>query len=124
MMKLVYPKAKQVTANAKPWARYGKAADKKPTWTSLIFDELVNADDFLSVQMLMTATKANIGQATAALHHLAKYKAVESVVGGDGNLWWFATPGCDCRTKTVDERVPEEPGNRCRRTGKRPSNKD
>lgn len=130
MMKLVKPKTKwpspkRVAANAKAWAKYGRAADKKPTWTSLIFDALVEADDFLSVPMLMAITKANMGQTTAALHHLAKCKAIESVVGGDGNLWWFATPGCDCRTKTVDERVPEEPGNRCRRrAGTKHSNKD
>ena len=128
MMKLVHPKwpsPKRAASNAKRWASHGKAADKQPTWTSLIFDALVQAGDFMSAQMLMVATKANVGQTTAALHHLAKCKAVESVVGGDGNLWWFATPSCDCRSRTVEERVPEPPGNRCRgRAGKTHSNKD
>ena len=98
---------------------------QKPTWTSLVLDALISADDFMSVPMLMAATSANFGQATAALHHLAKCKAAEAVVGGDGKLWWFATPSCDCRQYTVEERAPEEPGTRCRlKTGKRPSNKD
>lgn len=130
MMKLVKPKTKwpspkRVASNAKAWAKYGRAADKKPTWTSLVLDALISADDFMSVPMLMAATSANFGQATAALHHLAKCKAAESVVGGDGKLWWFATPSCDCRQYAVEERAPEEPGTRCRlKTGKRPSNKD
>jgi hypothetical protein len=126
MMKFIkepWPPAKQVHANAKSRVKYGKA-DKKPTWTSLICDALIQADDFMSVPILMVATKANFGQTTAALHHLAKCKAVESVIGGDGKLWWFATPSCDCRNRVVEERVPEEPGSRCRgRTCKTHSNK-
>lgn len=123
-MKLVYPKAKRPSIKRISGKRQAKT-DKKPTWVSLVFDTLVHADDFMSVHMLMVSTKANIGQATAALHHLAKCKAVESVVGGDRNLWWFATPGCDCRQRILEERTPEEPGTRCRRksTGKTHSNK-
>jgi hypothetical protein len=107
MMKLVKPKwpsAKQVRPNARYFAKKG-GSDKKPTWTSLVLDVLVRADDFMSTAQVMAATGANIDQTTAALHHLSKCKAVESVVGGDGNLWWFATPDHDCRLRTVEERA-------------------
>lgn len=91
-----------------------RAADKRPTWTSLVFEALVRANDFASVPMLMAATRGTVNQVTAALSHLAKRHAVESVVGPDGKLWWFATPDYDDRIRVVEERVPEEPGNRRR----------
>lgn len=97
-----------------PKKRSDRKEAKKPTWTSLILDTLVQSDDFMSVPQLMAATGANSGQATAALHHLFKFKAVESVASG-GNLWWFATPELDQRMFILEERVPEEPGTRCRR---------
>lgn len=127
MMKLVVPKGWSTAKRVERARRkIAKAADKKPTWTSLVLDALVHSDDFMSVPMTMEATKANANQTAAALHHLAKCNAVESVVGGDGNLWWFATPGCDCRQRILEERAPEEPGTRCRKrsAGKTHSNKD
>ena len=92
-----------------------RRADRHPTWTSLVLEALERADDFLSMEHLLTASGAeNTNQVSAALHHLAKYGAVESVVGGDGKLWWFAT-GVDNRMKIVEERAREPKGNRHRR---------
>lgn len=91
-----------------------RKADAKPTWTSLVLGALTKADDFLSLDQLMAATGANMNQVTASLHHLSKRHAVESVVGGDGKLWWFATPASDDRTKVVEQRIREPEGNRTR----------
>ena len=90
-------------------------ADRRPTWTTKVLEELVRADDFLCLTEVMARTGASVNRATAALHHLSKCRVVESVVGGDGKLWWFATPAQDSRIRHIDERVPEEPGTRCRK---------
>lgn len=91
-----------------------RAADRRPTWTRLILATLVSADDFATAQQLCAATGANMNQASAALHHLRNRKAVDCLAS-DGQLFWFATPDTDDRARTVDERRPEEPGNRVRR---------
>jgi hypothetical protein len=91
---------------------------KLPTWTSLILEELVRADDFLSLGDLIARTGATHNQTTASIHNLSKFRAIESVVGGDGSLWWFATPDQDTRQHTHEERVREEPGTRCRKRSK------
>lgn len=91
-----------------------RRADTKPTWTFLVIEALRVADDFLTVRQLMERTGGNLNQVTAALHHLkVNAKAVECMES-DGHLYWYLT-GVDLRTLTVDERVPEEPGNRRRR---------
>lgn len=89
-------------------------ADRRPTWTKLILQALVAADDFATAQQLCAATGANIGQCTAALHHLRARHAVDCLAS-DGQLFWFATPASDDRARVVDERTPEEPGTRRRR---------
>lgn len=88
-------------------------ADRKPTWTALVFDALVNADDFLDMSALCSITRGSPNQISAALFHLTKRRAVEAVEGA-GRLWWMATPADDSRVRTVDARVPELPGNRHR----------
>ena len=87
--------------------------DAKPTWTYLVEQALKEADDFMSLAQLVEKTGAAYNQATAALSHLRKRRAVDSLESG-GALWWFATPNTDNRSKTVEERVPEEPGSRRR----------
>lgn len=84
----------------------------KPTWTSLVLDALVKADDFMTVPQLREAVKAPAngagnGLVSATIFWLAKHRAVDSVEV-DGRLWWFATPGDDRRTKHLLERVPED----------------
>lgn len=86
----------------------------KPTWTALFLKALQARDDFMTLPQLRTATGANGDQATATLHHLCRRKAV-SAMNSDGVLWFYATPESDERTKTLDERVPEEPGSRNRK---------
>lgn len=90
-------------------------ADKRPTWTALVLKALVDADDFMNLSQIMEVTKATSRQASAAVCHLQKYKVIESVVGNDHKLWWFATPEYDSRLRHLEERVPEEKGNRTRR---------
>ena len=94
-----------------------RRADAQPTWTSRVLKFITTADDFATVAQIMAGTGANINQATATLHHLKKFHAVDCLEA-DGQLWWFATPGDDTRERTVDMRVPEEPGNRTRRSRK------
>lgn len=91
-----------------------RRADAKPTWTFLVAEELRKADDFLSTHDLCDRTGGNVGQVTAALHHLKINAHVVDCIEAEGALWWFLT-GEDRRTTTVDERVPEEPGTRRRR---------
>ena len=93
-------------------------AEAKPTWTSLVLDALVAADDFLSMQQINVLTGAKGGQASAALHHMLLHKVVDCVQGSDGKLWWFATPQNDDRLKVLELRVPEEVGSRNRRASK------
>ena len=80
---------------------------REPTVTSLVFDLLVRADDFLKRNEIAEATGANPNQVSAALTHLYRCKAIDAVACQD-RLWWFATPESDTRTMTVDERVKEE----------------
>ena len=87
-------------------------ADARPTWTHLVLEALRTADDFMSFEQIAASTGASHNQLSATLHHLQNRKAVEAVEV-NGKPWWFAT-GADTRTKTVDVRVPEEPGNRRR----------
>lgn len=91
-----------------------RAAVKRPTWTRLTVDALKKADDFMSFTQLLAATGANANQMRATLHHLQARKVVDAVLVQDGP-WWFLT-GDDTRSFTTDERVPEEPGNRHRRS--------
>ncbi len=93
--------------------RYTKA-DRAPTWTFKILAALKEADDFMNLEQIRSATGANMNQATAALWYLKHTAmAVESIESA-GSLWWFST-GEDKRHRTVDERVVEPKGNRTRK---------
>lgn len=93
--------------------RYTKA-DRRPTWTHLVLDRLITADDFMTAKQLQLAVGSqNLDQITAALAHLREHRAVDSTQSG-GHLWWFATPDGDNRTRQVHERVEEPKGNRGR----------
>lgn len=72
------------------------------------------ADDFVSTDMIRAATGFDFNRIGATLCHFKKYKAADCLPSGD-QLWWYLTPESDTRTKHVDERVPEEKGNRTRR---------
>lgn len=89
-------------------------ADRRPTWTSLALEALRRADDFLTREALRAATGASPDQLAAALHHLRKRAGAVDVLEQDGTPYYFLT-GEDRRGKTVDERVQEPKGNRCRR---------
>lgn len=92
---------------------------KAPTWTSLVEEALRKADDFMGAEALRAATGANPHQLSAALHHLHKRRAVDSVES-NVRLWWFATPDTDTRLRVIEARRPEDPGTR-RRSRKAPA---
>lgn len=80
---------------------------KKPTATSMVFEALIAADDFRTGLDLQEETGLDCNHVSAALIHLLRHKAVESIEEGD-KRWWFATPWNDSRFRTVDERTPEK----------------
>ena len=86
-----------------------KGTHKQPTCTSRIEDALRNADDFMSVSMLMEKCTCTNNQTFAALHHLRNRHVVDVIINGDGTSWWYARPKEeDNRTKRVELRTPEE----------------
>ena len=92
----------------------------EPTWVSRVEDALRAADDFLPLGELMQLTGASYNRATAALHHLRRCHAADSVESG-GRLYWFATPHTDTRARHVELRRPEDPGTRRPRGARRKS---
>lgn len=100
---------------ARLMTRNKNRADRRPTWTSLVLEALTASDDFATAAQLCAVTKANINQCSAALYHLRAHRAVDCLAS-DGQLFWFATPGNDDRSKIVAERTPEPKGNRTRRS--------
>ncbi len=83
-------------------------ADAKPTWTALVLDALIKADDFMSLEQIMDAVKAPDRRLIrVTILWLRRFNAVDSVVVED-KPWWFATPENDTRTKHLDLRIPEE----------------
>lgn len=87
-----------------------------PTTTSLVEEALRLADDFMSYPMLLQASGRSTSQVGAALSHLRKHKAVDSVLV-EGRPWWFATPETDTRSHTREEMIPEDKPRRM--TGRR-----
>lgn len=99
-----------------------RKADRKPTFTSVVLDVLIEADDFCSMSTIhsmamspsrgLPPEKVTLHVIEVTLQHLHRNRAVDSVVGGDGKLWWFATPDNDRRPYTVGIRKHEEVGSR------------
>ena len=83
-------------------------ADKEPTKTSIVYQTLVSADDFITAAQLIERLvgKANPNQISAALHHLKKRNAV-NCMESDHKLWWYSTPETDNRLHIVDEKAVE-----------------
>lgn len=82
------------------------SAFKETTSTTLVTEALEKADDFMTAKGLQQATGRNVNQVSAALHALRQYKVVEAI-NSEGQLFWYATPWSDTRTKVVYERSPE-----------------
>lgn len=76
---------------------------KRTTTTTLVLEELVRADDLLTVRDLMDRLPSEgVNRITAALHHLHIHCAVQCIEGGS-RLWWFATPQDDNRYRVLRE---------------------
>lgn len=88
-------------------------APKRPTWTHLVEEHLRTADDFVSMKTLCAATGGSATQISAALHHLQKYRVVDSVASPDGLHWFFR--GEDQRCRSLEERTPEDKSRKPRR---------
>lgn len=91
-----------------------RSADKKPTFTFLVYEVLRTADDFLTIKDLRARIpELSYNRATASLTHLFKKKAAD-FLRDSGVTYWFATPGTDTRTMIVEEKRREEEPRRVR----------
>lgn len=80
---------------------------KMTTTTTLVIEALNRADDFQTVSQLMLATGRTNNRVTAALHHLRKHHAVETMQV-EGSLYWYPTPRADTRSRVVEEKAEED----------------
>jgi len=79
----------------------------EPTATSESLAYLRGLGDFATCAQIALAVNKTLLQVNSALHSLQRFKAVDCVES-QGRLWWFALPPeSDTRTKTYDQRVPE-----------------
>jgi hypothetical protein len=77
-----------------------------PTTTSLVEEAIRLADDFVSMDTLITKTGRTLNQVSAALWHLRNVKVIDSLESG-GKLWWFYN-NQDQRSRVLEERIPED----------------
>lgn len=84
------------------------------TATKLVLDLLRSRDDFMSERMIrMALPECPSRRINAALFSLRAYQAVGVIIEKDGVGWWYAEPEArDRRSRTISERVDEEPGTR------------
>lgn len=87
---------------------------KEITHTTRVLEALIRADDFRTTRQLKALTGGDYNQIGAALSHLKKHRAADCLTC-EGELWWFATPESDDRSRHVDERVLESVPRRTRR---------
>lgn len=85
---------------------------KETSTTTLVLETLRNPDsEFMTRQMLQTATGRGDAPVSGALCHLRAHRCVDVVVNPDGTGWWFALPPeLDTRKRTVDEHAPKTTG--------------
>lgn len=79
---------------------------KVPTWTSLVLDELIRADDFRTLRELVVCVGGTSNQISAALWLLTQRKAVGCEIC-NGVSYYYATPEYDTRIRKMGERTPE-----------------
>lgn len=91
---------------------------KEPTSTSIVEETLRTLDDFVTAPQLRDLTGLDTCHLSASLCHLRKYSAADCI-DADGQLYWYATPDTDVRTKVLLERTPESKPRRTRRTKKK-----
>ena len=82
------------------------ARQTRPTDVSVILAYLVGLDDFANKAMILAEVKIPDDRVRPALAHLAKHKAIDCVIVNGNELWWFATPERDDRTR-VAKATPE-----------------
>ena len=76
---------------------------KRPTDVSVVLDYLVKLDDFANKAMILEATKLPYDRLRPALAHLMKHHAIDCLIVNKNELWFFATPGDDDRTRVASE---------------------
>ena len=77
------------------------ARQTRPTDVSVILAYLVGLDDFANKAMILAEVKIPDDRVRPALAHLAKHKAIDCVIVNGNELWWFATPERDDRTRVA-----------------------
>lgn len=75
---------------------------KHPTYASQVLELLVAADDALRCREIAKQLGLSTRLISGVLHTLYRYRAVD-VIEGQDDLWWYATPGDDTRTRVVKE---------------------
>lgn len=85
--------------------------DREPTKTSRVWELMLRANDYLTWRQIQEATDLSPANVASILHALLDYGAVECFES-NGKLWWYATPGGDRRSRIIELRAPEPPGNR------------
>ena len=103
---------------------------KRTSFTCRVFTALKEADDFMTLRQITAKSGVTTTRASAALHHLYKRQAV-GALSEDGQLYWYATPDEDNRSRHNDvvndkeshrTRLKSKPHPR-RKSGELPSRK-
>lgn len=82
------------------------ARQTRPTDVSVILAYLVGLDDFANKAMILAGTGLPENRYRAAIAHLAKHKCIDCVIVNENELWWFATPERDDRSR-IAKVTPE-----------------
>lgn len=93
---------------------------KAPTYQHRVEAELSAAGDFLTVENLVARTRIDKEHVFHALLSAHKYRAAD-FLKENGHTYWFATPSTDERSKRIEERAPEPPGNRSGASKRKPT---
>ena len=73
-----------------------------PTYASQVLEVLVAADDALRCREIAARLSLSSRLVSGVLHTLYRYHAVD-VIEGQDDLWWYATPADDTRTRVARE---------------------
>lgn len=73
-----------------------------PTYSSQVLEVLIAADDALRCREVAERLALSTRLISGVLHTLYRYHAVD-VIEGQDDLWWYATPADDVRTRIRKE---------------------
>lgn len=76
--------------------------DRRPTDVSVVLDYLVKLDDFAPPKMIRAGTRLPPNRLRPAIAHLHKHRAIDCIIVNGDELWFFATPGDDDRSRIME----------------------